>query len=181
MTNTNQAHKFLSLRRKKYQKEQMEIAQQNSMMQAQANQQTVIVSSQAKTQEVQVEGQMKAQIEQLKSQAEIQKLQAEYQLKSQLSEQEFRQNMQLKAIEAGIIADMESFKEDRKDDRTKIQASQQSKLIDQRKKDSGPVSFQEPDIESLMKMAYDRVQQQPAQQPVQQPVMPMEQPTEQPM
>ena len=181
MTNTNQAHKFLSLRRKKYQKEQMEIAQQNSMMQAQANQQTAIVSSQAKTQELQVEGQMKAQIEQLKSQAEIQKLQAEYQLKSQLSEQEFRQNMQLKAIEAGIIADMESFKEDRKDDRTKIQASQQSKLIDQRKKDSGPVSFQEPDIESLMKMAYDRVQQQPAQQPVQQPVMPMEQPTEQPM
>jgi hypothetical protein len=122
------------------------------------------VSSQAKSQELQIAGQMKAQIEQLKSQAEIQKLQAEYQLKAQLSEQEFRQNMQLKAVEAGIIADMESFKEDRKDDRTKIQASQQSKLIDQRKKDSGPISFQEPDIESLMKMAYERAQMaQPAQ------------------
>jgi hypothetical protein len=42
-------------------------------------------------------------------------------------------NMQLKGIEAEGIKSKEVFKEDRKDDRTKIQATQQSELIDQRK------------------------------------------------
>lgn len=171
MTNTNQAHKFLSLRRKKYQKEQMEIAQQNSMMQAQANQQTAIVSSQAKAQEMQVEGQVKAQLEGLKIQAEMEKLQAEYMLKSQLSQQEFQQNMQLKALEAGIVSEMDAYKEDRKDERTKIQAGQQSKLIDQRKKDSGPISFEDTDITALMEKAYAMARQ---------PMAPMAQPAVQP-
>jgi hypothetical protein len=34
------------------------------------------------------------------------------------------------------------FREDRKDDRTKIQAGQQSKLIDQRSKDKEPLDFE---------------------------------------
>ena len=36
----------------------------------------------------------------------------------------------------------ESFKEDRKDNRTKIQASQQSELIDQRKNEKPPKNFE---------------------------------------
>ena len=35
----------------------------------------------------------------------------------------------------------EKFKEDRKDERTKIQATQQSALIDQRQKESPPKNF----------------------------------------
>jgi hypothetical protein len=37
---------------------------------------------------------------------------------------------------------MNKFREDRKDDRTKIQAGQQSKLIDQRSKDKEPLDFE---------------------------------------
>ena len=41
-------------------------------------------------------------------------------------------NMQLRQAEANVLKDREKTKEDRKDERTKIQATQQSELIDQR-------------------------------------------------
>ena len=49
--------------------------------------------------------------------------------------------MQLKDIEVGGMKDREKQKEDRKDERTKIQASHQSELIDQRKTGIPPISF----------------------------------------
>ena len=57
-------------------------------------------------------------------------------------ELEFQFNMQLKESEVRNTQQRESQKEDRKDERTKIQASQQSELIEQRKKDTGPKDFQ---------------------------------------
>jgi hypothetical protein len=44
--------------------------------------------------------------------------------------------------QAGAAKNKESYKEDRKDERTKIQATQQSELIDQRKNDSLPKNFE---------------------------------------
>ena len=41
------------------------------------------------------------------------------------------------------------MKEDRKDERTRIQATQQSELIDQRKKDTGPKSFESAGFDNL--------------------------------
>jgi hypothetical protein len=37
----------------------------------------------------------------------------------------------------------EEFKESRKDDRTKIQASQQSKMVEQRQKESSAIDFED--------------------------------------
>ena len=45
-------------------------------------------------------------------------------------------------MEADVYKNKESYKEDRKDDRTKIQASQQSKLIDQRQRGGSPQEFE---------------------------------------
>ena len=50
--------------------------------------------------------------------------------------------MQLKGLETENQKSKEAQKEDRKDERTKIQASQQSELIDQRKNDSPPKNFE---------------------------------------
>ena len=51
--------------------------------------------------------------------------------------------MQLKEAESDSLSKRESGKEDRKDDRTKMQASQQSKLIEQRTGEGGqPVDFE---------------------------------------
>ena len=57
-------------------------------------------------------------------------------------ELEFQYNMQLKGIEVDGMKERESQKEDRKDERTKIQASQQSELIEQRKTGGTPKNFE---------------------------------------
>ena len=57
-------------------------------------------------------------------------------------EQEFEYNMQLARVESSGRKDVETSKEDRKDERTKIQATQQSQLIDQRQKGGVPKNFE---------------------------------------
>ena len=54
---------------------------------------------------------------------------------------ELQMNMQLKSAESNP-AELMREKEDRKDERTKIQASQQSELIDQRKSGKPPKNFE---------------------------------------
>ena len=55
---------------------------------------------------------------------------------------EFQMNMQLKGMEVEGAKGREKEKEDRKDERTKIQATQQSELIDQRKNEKPPKNFE---------------------------------------
>jgi hypothetical protein len=73
------------------------------------------------------------QLEQMKGQMESQKMQQEAMLKKELMALEFQYNMQLKGVESQGLQQRDTEKEDRKDKRTKIQASQQSELIEQRK------------------------------------------------
>ena len=47
-------------------------------------------------------------------------------------------------MEVQAMRDKEAFIEDRKDERTRIQATQQSQLIDQRKNDLLPTNFEMP-------------------------------------
>lgn len=56
--------------------------------------------------------------------------------------QEFQYNMQLRAMDNQTLVGREKEKEDRKDNRTKIQATQQSELIDQRKNEKPPKNFE---------------------------------------
>ena len=56
---------------------------------------------------------------------------------------EFEIKIRIAKLEADAVKSKEDGKEDRKDERTKIQATQQSELIDQRKNDSPPKDFQE--------------------------------------
>ena len=55
---------------------------------------------------------------------------------------EFKLQMQLRQMELDNSKVSEDAKEDRKDQRTKIQASQQSELIEQRKHDKPPKNFE---------------------------------------
>ena len=83
-----------------------------------------------------------AQIEQLKAQIDAQKMQQEAELKKELMALEFQYNMQLKGIEVDGMKEREKQKEDRKDERTKIQATQQSEIIEQRKSGKPPKNFE---------------------------------------
>ena len=79
----------------------------------------------------------------------MEKLQKEAEIKMLLMQKEFEMNMQLKDADLNVIKDKGKFKEDRKDERTKIQASQQSELIDQRKNNKPPKKFESAGFDNL--------------------------------
>ena len=62
---------------------------------------------------------------------------------------EFELNKQLKELDLQVINNKEEYKEDRKDKRTKIQASQQSELIDQRRNNTPPKDFESSGFDTL--------------------------------
>ena len=76
-------------------------------------------------------------------------MQTENQLKLQLMAQEFEYNMKLKQMDVETNTKKEAQIEDRKDTRTKIQASQQSQLISQRQNDLPPTNFDAPNDSDL--------------------------------
>ena len=136
------ANQLLKLRRKKKLERDQMMQQQNIQAQAQANAQAQQVAAQAEVQKNQALTAQKADLEQLKSQMDLQKLKAEVEAKKELMAQEFQYNMQLKGIEVEGQKTKESEKEDRKDNRTKLQASQQSELIEQRQNNLPPKNFE---------------------------------------
>ena len=140
--NLKLANQLLKLRRKKKLERDQMMQQQNIQAQAQANAQAQQVAAQAEVQKDQALFQTKAQLEQMKSQLEQQKMQSEVEAKKELMALEFQYNMQLKGLETEGQKAKEQQKEDRKDERTKLQATQQSELIDQRKNDSPPKNFE---------------------------------------
>ena len=142
MKNLKLANELLKFKRKKKQQQDMEQEQKKMEMQTQSNIQSSQASAQSKMQAIQAEAQVKAQIMQSQSQIDIQKMEAEARIKAQLMELEFNYNMQLKGMEVEKIKQLDMDKEKAKDDRTKIQATQQSKLIEQRKKDLPAVNFE---------------------------------------
>ena len=133
INNVKLANQVLKLRRKQKAEQDQAAQQQNMQMQAQTNMQTQQAAAQMEVQKQQALSQANAQLEQLKAQLELQKMQQEVQAKQQLMALEFQYNMQLKGVEVETTKGKEKQKEDRKDERTRIQASQQSELIEQRK------------------------------------------------
>jgi len=140
--NVKLANQLLKIRRtKKLERDQL-MQQQNIQAQAQANAQAQQVAAQAEVQKNQANAQVQAQLEQVKAQLEAQKQAQEVEYKKELMQLEFQMNMQLKGMEVNAQKEKEKEKEDRKDERTRIQATQQSELIDQRKGDKPPKNFE---------------------------------------
>ena len=142
INNVKLANEVLKIRRKRKMEMDQAMKQQNIQAQAQANAQQQQAAAQMEIQKQQALTQSEAQIEQLKAQLEAQKLQYEMQAKQQLMSLEFEFNMRLKNMEVQSTRQKEKEKEDRKDERTRIQASQQSQLIEQRKNDLPAKKFE---------------------------------------
>ena len=140
--NQKLANQFLKLRQnQKIEKEQKQ-AQANIQAQAQANAQQAEQAAMNEVQKQQAITAEKVSIEQAKSQFEIQRMQAEAEIKRGLMAEEFNYQMQLAKVRANSEGSKEDKIEDRKDERTKIQATQQSELISQRQNDSLPKNFE---------------------------------------
>jgi hypothetical protein len=140
--NVQLANQMLKIRRKKKLERDQQMQQQNIQAQSEANAQAQQVAAQAEVQKQQALTAQKAELKQLESQLEMQRLANEAQLKKDLMQLEFQMNMQLKGLEVETTKAAIKEKEDRKDDRTKIQASQQSELISQRKNNLPPKVFE---------------------------------------
>jgi len=142
INNIKLANQYLKLRQsQKIQREQA-AAQQNIQAQAQANAQASEAAAMAEVQKQQALTQEKVSIEQAKSQFEIQRMQNEAQIKRELMAEEFNYQMELAKARAGVETKREKEIEDRKDQRTRIQGTQQSEMIDQRKNDLLPINFE---------------------------------------
>ena len=140
--NIKLANQLLKIRRKKKEEKDRQLQMENIQAQTQSNAQAAQASAQAEIQKEQVLNQGKAQFEQMKAQIEAQKMQQEVMHKKELMALEFQYNMQLKGVEVDGVKSREKEKEDRKDERTKIQASQQSEMIDQRNSGKPPKNFE---------------------------------------
>jgi len=147
--NLKLANQLLKIRRIKKQVDDQAFKERNIRVQAEANAAASERSAAAEMQKQQALTQSKVQIEQSKSQFEIQKMEREAAIKKELMELEFQMNLKLRQAEVDNVKQREKEKEDRKDERTKIQATQQSELIDQRKKDTGPKSFESAGFDNL--------------------------------
>ena len=142
LKNIKLANQLLKIRRKKKQERDQKMQQENMQAQAQANAQSQQVAAQAEVQKSQALFQIESQMEQIKSDLKNRSLEKEAMLKKELMALEFEFNMQLKGLEVDNAKSKEQYKEDRKDERTKIQASQQSELIAQRQNDAPPKKFE---------------------------------------
>ena len=140
--NVKLANQLLKVRRKKKQKRDQEVQQQNIQAQAQANAQTQQAAAQAEVQKNQAMTQSQIELENAKAQLKATSMVQEANIKKELMNHEFQINMRLKQMEITVKKQAEDGKEDRKDQRTKIQATQQSELIDQRNNNKPPKNFE---------------------------------------
>ena len=130
--NIKLANQLLKIRRKNKQERDRRLQMENIQAQSKSNAEAAQAAAQADVQKNQAITQTKAQLAQQQSQLDMQKMAQEAELKKQLMQMEFQMNMQLKRAEAQVLSARDSQKENRKDERTKIQADQQSELIDRR-------------------------------------------------
>jgi hypothetical protein len=140
--NLKLANQLLKVRRRKKLELDQQRQQANIQAQADANSQNTEVAAQMEIQKNEAITNQKVQLVQIEADLEMQKLQQEKELKKELMKYEFDLNIALKDKESEAFDNKEKYKEDRKDERTRIQASQQSKLIEQRKDRKGEQEFE---------------------------------------
>tara|TARA_R110001599_G_scaffold118189_1_gene287328 strand:- start:2237 stop:4612 length:2376 start_codon:yes stop_codon:yes gene_type:complete len=140
--NISLANQVLKYRRIKKQKEDQAAQTAQIQAQAQANAKAAESAAMSEVQKNEAMTQSKVQIEQAKSQFEIQRMQTEAQLKTQLMAEQFQYDLQLAQMQSATISQKEADIEDRKDKRTKIQATQQSSMINQRQNNGLPQDFE---------------------------------------
>ena len=121
----------------------------NIQLQAEANAKTAEQAAMYEVQKQQALADTKLQLEQAKSDFEIQRMEREALIKKQLMSQEFEYNVQLALARGENESKKEKEIEDRKDERIRIQGTQQSELIDQRKNDLLPKNFESAGFDNL--------------------------------
>ena len=142
LKNLKLANQLLKMKRiKKQDREEKMMIQKQDMM-AQQQMQSQEFAAQAAMQQLQLDTQSKMQIKQAEIAFDIEKLKAEAELKRMLMAEEFKYQMQIAGVKETALADRDTMKEESKAKRISQQNSEQSKLINQRKNNLPPLSFE---------------------------------------
>ena len=147
--NVKLANQLLKLRRQ--QKAAEDQANQLQQTEAQGRAQEKAAAAQAKAEvdkgKAAIENEIK--LESIKLDGKSKLLQEEASIKERLMALEFQHNMQLKQLEARTKTEAQLLAENRKDTRTKMQATQQSEMIDQKNNQTPPKNFETRDDQPL--------------------------------
>tara|TARA_R100001224_G_scaffold7227_1_gene3948 strand:- start:184 stop:1197 length:1014 start_codon:yes stop_codon:yes gene_type:complete len=141
--NLTLANQVLKYKRIKKQQADQEAQMANIQAQTQSNSEAAEKAAMADVQKAQALNETNVQFERAKSDFEIQRMQTAAQIEQEQMAQQFEYDMKLKEAELSNQKAKEKEIEDRKDNRTKLQATQQSKMIDQRKNNSLPIDFED--------------------------------------
>tara|TARA_B100001173_G_scaffold306497_1_gene313441 strand:+ start:1100 stop:3478 length:2379 start_codon:yes stop_codon:yes gene_type:complete len=141
--NLTLANQVLKYKRVKKQQADQQAQMANIQAQTQSNSEAAEKAAMADVQKAQALNETNVQFERAKSDFEIQRMQTAAQIEQEQMAQQFEYDMKLKEAELGNQKAKEKEIEDRKDNRTKLQATQQSKMIDQRKNNSLPIDFED--------------------------------------
>lgn len=140
--NIKLANQLLKLKRVKLQEREEKMAMQKQAMIAQQQLQSQQLAAETAMQKLEMETRAKMQIKQAEVAFDMQKSEKEAALKSQLMREEFDYNLQLRSMDVTNLSEREKMKEDAKAKRISQQNTEQSKLINQRKNNLPPLSFE---------------------------------------
>lgn len=140
--NLKLANQMLKIKRKRKMAQDQANQQANIQAQAAAQAETAEKTAMAEVQKQEAISGSKVQYEQARTQMEIQKMEVASQLKQLEMQQQFNYDLQLKQAESQASMQKDQIKEDRKDQRIKMEGTQQSEMISQRKNDGLPIDFE---------------------------------------
>ena len=140
--NLKLANQLLKMKRVRLQEREEKMAMQKQAMVAQQQMQAQQLAAETAMQKMQMELQAKMQLKQAEVAFDIEKAQNEAALKSQLMREEFEYNVQIRSMEIQDFIGRDKMKEDAKSQRISQQNTEQSKLINQRKNNLPPLSFE---------------------------------------
>jgi hypothetical protein len=140
--NIKLANQLLKMKRIKTQERLERNEMQKQAMIAQQQLKSQEMAGQVAMQKIDLETRSKMQIKQAEVAFDIQKMEKEAEMKSYLMREEFDYNLQLRGMETSNINSREQTKEDAKAKRISQQNTEQSKLINQRKNNLPPISFE---------------------------------------
>jgi len=140
--NVKLANQLLKLRRKKKGQEDQQKQLEQTAAQGKAQAEASAAASEAEIKKNESSLKTQKQLEQLKIDGKAQILQQESAIKEKLVQLEFQYAMQLKQLEAKTKTETQLLAENRKDSRTKMQATQQSEMIDQKENSKPAKNFE---------------------------------------
>jgi len=145
--NLKLANQMLKVKRKQKAKQDQANQEANIAAQSEAQAAAAEKTAMSEVQKQQAISGANVEYEKAKSEFEKDRMQLQAQLDQQKMMMQHKNDMELKNVEVQGMSEKEKLIEDRKDKRSKMEATQQSEMITQRKNDSLPINFENENIE----------------------------------